>query len=61
MELSGVAPLLEHDGSPMTVEVAAPGCAACGAFRDAHRAVFVALATGSSEREPVEHPPSGGA
>ncbi len=32
MELSGVAPLLGHEGSPMTVEVVAPGCAACGAF-----------------------------
>ena len=35
----------------------------CGMWRlrRAHRAFLVALATGSSEREPVEHPPSGGA
>jgi hypothetical protein len=32
MEPSGVAHLPEHDSSPMTTEVAAPGCAACGAF-----------------------------
>jgi hypothetical protein len=39
MEPSGVAPLLEHDGSPMTMEVAPPSCAACGAFAT-HTAPF---------------------
>ena len=39
MELSGVAPLLGHEGSPMTVEVVAPGCAACGALAT-HTAPF---------------------
>ena len=60
MKLSGGCPFAGARG-----QSGEDGCRAplCGMWRlrRGHRAVLVALATGSSEREPVEHAPSGGA